>query len=73
MKKEHVVLQLMIVFSEEKRILRYCLFIEELFWILYQVHRHNFSGGGKEEQGAKNYKKDITISSVNKFNKNKLL
>lgn len=59
MKKEHVVLQLMIVFSEEKRILRDCLFIEELFWILYQVHRHNFSGGGQEGRGLKIIKRTL--------------
>ena len=66
-KKGYVFLQLMIVFDEEKRILRYCLFIEDRIWIVYQMHRQGFSGGGEEGWRAKNLKKGVIMSFMNEF------
>ena len=57
----------MIVFDEEKRILRYCPFIEERFWILYQLR---FSCWSDEGCGSKNYKKDIIMYLMNEFKGN---
>ena len=68
MKKRHVLLRLMIVLNEEKRIPRYCPFIEEQFWILYQVRHQDFSGGVGEMWGPKNHKKDFILSLMNEFN-----
>ena len=58
----------MIVLNEEKRILRYCPFIEEQFWIPHQVRRQDFSGGVDEMRGPKNDKKDFILSLMNEFN-----
>ena len=57
----------MIVFDEEKRILRYCPIIEERFWILYQLR---FSCWSDEGCGSKNYKKDIIMYLMNEFKGN---
>ena len=66
--KKTYFLQVIIVLNEEKRILRFCPFIKERFWILYQMRRQDFSGGGEERWGTKNYKKGIIVSLVNEFN-----
>ena len=57
----------MTVFAEEKRILRNCPFIEERFWILYQLRLSCWSDEGC---GTKNYKKDIIMYLMNEFKGN---
>lgn len=57
-----------IVFDEEKRMLRYYLFIKEQFLILCKVHCQDFSGGCEEGWGTENYKKSIIMSLMNEFN-----
>lgn len=56
----------MIIFDEEKIIL--CPFIEERFWILYQVRRLDFIGGDEEGWGSKNYKEGIIMWLTKELN-----
>ena len=62
MEKRHVYLHLMVVFDEEKIILRYCHSIEEGFWIIYQMCQKDFSVRGEERWRAQNYEKSIAIN-----------
>ena len=62
MEKRHVYLHLMVVFDEEKIILRYCHSIEEGFWIIYQMCHQDFSVRGEERWRAQNYEKSIAIN-----------
>ena len=66
MEKRHVYLHLMVVFDEEKIILRYCHSIEEGFWIVYQMCHQGFSVGGEEGWRAQNYEKSLPL--INEFN-----
>ena len=62
MEKRHVYLHLMVVFDEEKIILRYCHSIEEGFWIIDQMCHQDFSVRGEERWRAQNYEKSIAIN-----------
>ena len=56
----------MVVFDEEKIILRYCHSIEEGFWIIYQMSHQDFSVRGEERWRAQNYDKALPL--INEFN-----